>query len=215
MGSGSIPIQVPRLRQPYQSQIVKRYQRYSEQIGQLLSQLYFHGLSTGDVHPAFSSLLGEHAPLSASTISRMKEQWQEEYELWKRRSLEAEYLSVWADGVYPKAGPKDGQIAVLVVVGLNREGRKVILAIEAGYRESLESWRDVLRDTKQRGTKWMGTIIPDGLSGFWRAVRDIYPTSKRQRCFVHKMRNVIDEVPSKAQDEVREALRVIYCARSA
>jgi len=214
VGSGSIPIQVPRLRQPYESQIVKRYQRYSDQIGQLFPQLYLHGLSTGDFQPVFSTLLGEHASLSASTISRMKEQWQEEYALWKNRSLEEEYLYVWADGVYPKAGPKDEQMAVLVVVGLNRKGEKDILAIEEGYRESFESWRDVLRDIKKRGTKWIGLMIADGLPGFWRAVRDVFPQSKRQRCFVHKMRNVLDKVPSKAHNEVREALRAIYYARS-
>jgi putative transposase len=214
VGSGSFPIRVPRLRVPYESHIVKRYQRYSDHIGQLFPQLYLHGLSTGDFQPAFSSLLGEHAPLSASTISRMKEQWQEEYKLWKKRTLDEEYLYVWADGVYPKAGPKDEQMAVLVVVGLNHKGEKEILAIEEGYRESFESWRDVLRNIHKRGTKWIGLVIGDGLPGFWRAIRDVYPRSKRQRCFVHKMRNILNNVPLKAQDEVHEALRAIYHARS-
>jgi putative transposase len=145
----------------------------------------------------------------------MKEQWQEEYKLWKKRTLDEEYLYVWADGVYPKAGPKDESAsggAVLVVVGLNHKGEKEILAVAEGYRESFESGRDVLPNIHKRGTKWNGLVIGDGLPGFWRAIRDVYPRCKPQRCFVHKMRNILNNVPFKAQDQVHEALRAIYHA---
>ena len=145
---------------------------------------------------------------------RLKQQWQAEYEQWKKRPLDAEYLYIWADGVYPKAGPKDEQMAVLVVVGLNRRGQKELLAIEEGYRESFESWRDVFRGLKHRGLKWVGMVIADGIAGLWKAQRDVYPAARKQRCWVHKMRNVLDKVPKKAHDDVLQALREIYHARS-
>ena len=126
--------------------------------------------------------------------------------------MEREYLYVWADGVYPKAGPKDEQMAVLVVIGLNRKGEKELLAIEEGYRESADSWREVFRDLKRRGLQWIGMMIADGVPGLWKALRDGFPTARRQRCWVHKMRNILDKVPQVAYDEVLQALREIYHA---
>ena len=115
VGSGSIPVQVPRLREPFESQIVRRYQRMSEQMQQLLPQLYLHGLATGDFRQCFDAYVGSEAPLSPTSIVRLKQTWQKEYEAWSKRSLEEDYLYVWADGVYPKAGPKSDSMAVLVV----------------------------------------------------------------------------------------------------
>jgi putative transposase len=214
VGSGSVPLRVPRLREPFESQIVRRYQRMSEQMQHLIPQLYLHGLATGDFRQCFDSLVGPEAPLSSASIVRLKQTWQKDYESWSKRSLEEDYLYVWADGVYPKAGPKSDSMAVLVVVGLNRQGQKEILSLVEGYRESADSWRDVLRDLKRRGLKWIGLMIADGSLGLWNALRDIYPQAKRQRCFLHKMRNVLDKLPASKHDEVLQALRQMYYAGS-
>jgi len=214
VGSGSVPLRVPRLREPYESHIVRRYQRMSEQMQQLMPQLYLHGLATGDFRQCFDAFVGPEAPLSSASIVRLKQTWQKDYELWSKRSLEEDYLYVWADGVYPKAGPKSDAMAVLVVVGLNRQGQKEILSLTEGYRESADSWREVLRDLKQRGLQWIGLMIADGSLGLWNALRDVFPQTKRQRCFLHKMRNILDKVPASRHDEVLQALRDLYYAGS-
>ena len=213
LGCGTIPLRVPRLRETFESAIVGRYQRLSPQMVALLPELYLHGLAVGDFQQCFQALLGNEAPLSGSSIVRLKQQWEQDYQHWKKRSLDGKYLYVWADGVYPKAGPKDDQMAVLVIVGLNRHGQKELLALEEGYRESAESWREVFRDLKGRGLRWIGLVIADGVPGLWKAQRDVFPTARRQRCLVHKMRNVLDKVPLRAHDEVLQALREIYHAR--
>jgi putative transposase len=118
--------------------------------------LYLHGLAIGNFVQCLHLMLGEEAPLSDSTIVRLKETWKKEYTEWKRRLLQREYLYVWLDGVYPKAGPKDDKMALLVALDVNRRGQMEILAIEEGYRESFESWRDLLRDLKKRGVRWIG-----------------------------------------------------------
>lgn len=213
-GCGRLPVRVPRLRVPYESQIVRRYQRLSDEVRATLPELYAHGLAVGDFSQCLRLLLGDAAPLSETTIVRLKAEWKAEYEKWQKRRLEAEYLYVWVDGVYPKAGPKEEKMALLVVVGLNRRGEKEILAIAEGYRESAESWREVFRSLKKRGVNFLGLVIADGMDGVWKALRDVYPQTKEQRCWVHKMRNVIDKVPRQAEDEVRECLRAMYHARS-
>jgi putative transposase len=213
-GCGSFGIRVPRLREQYTSAIVDRYQRLSPGMTSLIPELYLHGLASGDFQQCFSAFLGAEAPLSETSILRQKQQWESEYQAWKKRPLEKEYLYVWVDGVYPKAGPKDEQMAVLVVIGLNRKGEKELLAIEEGYRESAESWREVFRDLKRRGLQWLGMMIADGVPGLWKALRDAFPTARRQRCWVHKMRNILDKVPQTAYDEILQALREIYHATS-
>lgn len=212
--SGTIPVRVPRLREPFESQIVGRYQRMSDQMQELVPQLYLHGLATGDFRQCFDAVVGDQAPLSASSIVRLKRTWSEDYQQWRKQALEKDYLYVWADGVYPKAGPKNAEMAVLVVVGLNRQGRKEILALEEGYRESEESWREVLRNLRRRGVEWIGLMIADGALGLWKALRDVFPHTRRQRCFVHKMRNILDKVPAAKHDEVHQALRRLYNASS-
>lgn len=213
-GCGRIPVRVPRLRVPYESQIVRRYQRLSDEVRATLPELYAHGLAVGDFSQCLRLLLGDEAPLSETTIVRLKAKWKAEYEQWQKRPLDEEYLYVWVDGVYPKAGPKEEKMALLVVVGLNRHGAKEILAIVEGYRESMESWREVFRSLKKRGAKFLGLVIADGMDGVWKALREVYPRSQEQRCWVHKMRNVIDKVPQHAEDEIRERLRAMYHARS-
>jgi Transposase and inactivated derivatives len=204
----------PRLEESYESEMVSRNERLSRATKKLLRQLYLHGLSTGDFQESFRWLFGEDAPLSPSTIVRLKQQWEEEYRQWKRRQLEKEYLYIWADGVYPKGGPVDETLSVLVVLGVNREGRKELLALEEGYRESEQSWADLLRDIKKRGVEWIGLAVADGNTAFHKALRMVYPSAFFQRCWAHKIRNVIDKVPRKAQAEVLEALREIYNAHT-
>jgi putative transposase len=213
-GCGSVDIRVPRLEVPYESEIVPRYERLTQEMKALLPELYLHGLSTGDFDPALGWLLGEGAPLSPTSIVRLKKKWEREYQQWSNRRLEKEYLYVWADGIYPKGGPVDETLCLLVLVGINRDGKKELLALAEGYRESEESWKEVLEDVKQRGLEWIGLIVGDGIQGLWKAVRRMYPRAHQQRCWVHKIRNVLDKVPEKAHDEVLAHLREIYHARS-
>ncbi|MEW6512301.1 MAG: IS256 family transposase [Bacteroidota bacterium] len=213
-GSGTVRLRLRRLRQPFQSQIVQRYQRTTDDVHALLPELYMHGLATGDFRDALGLLLGDQAPLSPASIVRAKAEWEESYKQWRQRKLEAEYLYVWADGVYPKAGPVDEHMAVLTLVGLNRKGRKEVLAVAEGYRESFQSWRDLLHELKRRGLEWIGLLISDGVPALAKALREVYPLAKRQRCLVHKMANILDKVPDKAHDEVLQALREIYHARN-
>lgn len=213
-GCGQVKVEMPRLRQAYASKIVEKYERLTPAVRDLIPQLYLHGLATGDFRQAFGWLWGEDVPLSSSSIVRMKTSWEEDYRRWKEQPLQGEYLYLWADGIYPKGGPVDESLALLVVVGVDRQGRKRLLAIEEGYRESEESWTDLFHDLKRRGVKWLGLVIGDGIDGLWKAVRTVFPMSRRQRCWLHKMRNVLDKVPKKVHDEVLGELRRIYHAGS-
>lgn len=213
-GSGTIQLQMPRLRKAFDSKIVQKYERMTDAMKRLIPELYLHGLATGDFEYAFGWLLGENAPLSSSSIVRMKDKWQSEYEQWKGQKLEEEYLYIWADGIYPKGGPIDETLALLVVLGVNRQGQKKLLAIEEGYRESEESWTEVFRNLKRRGVQWIGLIVGDGIAGLWKAARNIFSVALHQRCWVHKMRNILDNVPGKAHDEVLDFLRRIYYSSS-
>lgn len=213
-GCGQVALEMPRLREAYDSKIVAKYERLTPALQELIPQLYLHGLATGDFQQAFGWLWGDDVPLSGPSIVRLKAQWEEDYKRWKAQPLEEEYLYLWADGIYPKAGAVDESLALLTVVGVDRQGRKKLLAIVEGYRESEESWTDLLKDLKRRGVRWIGLVIGDGIEGLWKAVREVFPKSKRQRCWVHKMRNVLDKVPKKAHEEVLENLRLIYHAKS-
>ena len=213
-GCGTMQVRVPRLESPYESRLVPRYERMSPEMKQLLPELYLHGLSTGDMEPALGWLLGEGAPLSPGTILRLKAHWEQEYRQWQKRPLEKEYLYVWADGIYPKGGPIDESLCLLVVVGVSRDGRKEILALREGYRESEESWKDLFQDIKDRGVSWIALVVGDGIKGLWKAVREKFPRAYHQRCWVHRMRNILDKVPDKAHDEVLAALRQMYYASS-
>jgi transposase-like protein len=209
-----VRLQVPRLRQKYDSKIVGKYERLTPGLQELIPQLYMRGLSLGDFEQAYGWMWGQEAPLSEASILRLKSTWEEHYKDWKKQPLDREYLYVWADGIYPKGGAVDETLSVLAVVGVNRQGRKQLLALEEGYRESEESWTAVFRDLKHRGVRWIGMVIGDGIDGLWKGLRPTFPMALRQRCWVHKMRNVLDKVPKKAHDEVLEALREMYRAKS-
>jgi transposase-like protein len=186
--------------------------RRTKEVNQLIPQLYLHGLAEGDFDLALRGLLGEEAPISASTVARLKEQWQAEWEQWRRRSLVGlELVYLWVDGVYVKAGLEKAKSALLVVIGGLSDGRKVILAVEPGYRESSESWAEVLRDLKKRGLNCPRLVVGDGHLGIWGALNNVYPDAMEQRCWNHKVRNVLDKLPKKAQGLAKSELQgIVY-----
>jgi transposase-like protein len=216
MGAGTVPVRAPRVREtdePFGSHVLSAYQRRSRAVKELIPELYVQGLATGDFEPALRGLLGESAALSPSTVVRLKAQWETEYETWRKRSLaEHRYVYLWCDGVYPKAGLQGDKTAFLVVLGANENGVKEPLAIVEGYRESTESWAGVLRDLKARGLTDPKLFIGDGALGLWGAIDTVYPEAAHQRCWVHKMRNVLVYFPKRLHREVKRLLRQMYDA---
>jgi putative transposase len=215
LGCGTITVRRPRVRgleKRFESRILPLFVRRSKEVNQLIPQLYLHGLAEGDFDLALRGLLGEEAPISASTVARLKEQWQAEWEQWRRRSLVGlELVYLWVDGVYVKAGLEKAKAALLVVIGGLSDGRKVILAVEPGYRESSESWAEVLRDLKKRGLNCPRLVVGDGHLGIWGALSNVYPDAMEQRCWNHKVRNVLDKLPKKAQGLAKSELQgIVY-----
>jgi putative transposase len=218
MSNGTITVQRPRVRgleERFESRLLPLFKRRTEAVGRLLPELYLHGLAHGDFDLALRGLLGEAAPLSAASVARLKAGWQLEYEAWKQRRLDdLEPVYVWADGIYVKAGLEKDKAAMLVLVAALRDGRKVVLAAESGYRESTESWAAVLRDLKTRGLRAPCLLIADGHLGIWSAVRTVFPTIAEQRCWNHRIVNVLDALPKKLQAEARELLTKIPYAET-
>jgi len=218
LGCGTITVRRPRVRglgERFESRILPLFARRSKEVNQLIPQLYLHGLAEGDFDLALRGLLGEEAPISASTVARLKEQWQAEWEQWRRRSLVGlELVYMWVDGVYIKAGLEKAKSALLVIIGGLSNGRKVILAVEPGYRESSESWAEVLRDLKNRGLNCPRLVVGDGHLGIWSALSNVYPDALEQRCWNHKMRNVLDKLPKKAQGPAKSELQGIVYSES-
>jgi transposase-like protein len=218
LANGTIEVRRPRIRDlqaRFESQILPLFLRQTKGITALLPELYLHGLALGDFDQAMRGLLGPGAPLSASTMLRVKQAWQAEYETWTRRDLsDLELVYCWADGLYVKAGLEDGKAALLVVVGALANGQKVLLAVESGQRESIQSWSRVLRDLRTRGLRAPRLLIADGHLGIWGAQREFWPETKEQRCWNHKMINVLDQVPRKRQPSVRGRLREIMYAET-
>jgi len=209
--SGTITLRRPRVRGlegRFESRILPLFRRRTQQVDRLLPELYLHGLAAGDFDRALRGLLGEDAPVSAASIARLKAGWHAEYAAWKQRSLgELEVVYLWVDGLYVKAGLEKEKAALLVVLGALRDGSKVILAVEAGQRESTESWSAVLRDLQRRGLNSPQLVIGDGHLGIWGALANIYPATEEQRCWNHRLVNVLDRVPRKQQPEAKELLR--------
>jgi transposase-like protein len=220
LGVGPIELQAPRVddRRPdhrFTSKILPPYMRRSPRLSDALPVLYLRGLSTGDFEEAIPVLLGEDAAgFSASTITRLTRVWQEEQEGWSKRPLTGkEYVYVWADGVYfgVRLG-EDKQLAGLVMVGVLPDGTKEVIALRDGYRESTESWLSLLRDLKRRGMPAPKLAIGDGALGFWAALRQVYPETKEQRCWVHKIANVLDKLPKRVQSRAKDMLHEIMYA---
>jgi putative transposase len=218
MSLGTVEIRRPRVRsldERFESRILPMFKRQTETVRALIPELYLHGLASGDFELALRELLGEGAPLSASSLQRLKEKWQGEYEQWKGTAIEdKEWAYLWADGIYVKAGIGKEKAALLVVIGVRKDGQKRFLALEPGYRESKESWALVLRQLKTRGIKSARLFVGDGHLGLWAAVGEVYPQAQEQLCWNHKMLNVIDAVSHKEQADVRKLLTAMMYAES-
>ena len=215
--NGTIILRRPRLRKAagFESKILPLFKRHSRELGETLPALYLHGLAQGDFELALRGLLGEGAPLSAASIQRLKAQWQVEYEQWERQDLSGlEVVYQWADGLYVKAGLEKDKGALLVVIGALTNGQKVLLACESGYRESKESWLGVLRGLTSRGLKLGRLTIADGHLGIWSALGEIHPEGREQRCWNHKITNVLDAFPQRIRPEAADALKQIPYAPS-
>ena len=216
--SGTIPVRRPRVRglaERFESRLLPLFKRRTEEVGRLLPELYLHGLAHGDFDLALRGLLGAAAPLSAASIARLKAGWQAEHTSWKRRRLDdLEPVYVWADGIYVKAGLEKDKAAMLVLIAALRDGRKVVLAVESGYRESIESWAALLRDLKARGLRAPRLVIADGHLGIWGAVVTVFPEVDEQRCWNHRIVNVLDTLPQKLQGEGRALLTKIPYAET-
>ena len=216
--AGTITVRRPRVRnlaEHFESRVLPLFKRRSVELGALLPRLYLHGLSTGDFELALRGLLGEGAPLSVSSMQRLKGIWQAEYADWKAADLsKLELVYWWADGLYVKAGIANRKAALLVIVAATAEGDKVLLACQAGERESKESWLSLLRGLKARGLVFPRLTVADGHLGIWSALGEVHPTGDEQRCWNHKIVNVLNELPKHEQPEAAERLRAVMYAES-
>ena len=201
-------------RKRFKSVIVPPYMRRSPKVTEVLPLLYLHGLSSGDFVPALEGFFGTDAGLSASTITRLSEQWQTERESFMRRDLShRDYVYVWVDGIHTAVRlGADNRLCCLVMVGARLDGTKELVAIQDGYRESTESWACLLRDLKKRGMRAPELAVGDGALGFWSAVRDVFPETRHQRDWVHKTANVLDSMPKSVHSRAKAAIHEISCA---
>jgi putative transposase len=226
LGAGTVELQAPRVndrrrdqhgqRQRFTSQILPPYMRRSPKVAEVLPILYLRGLSTGDFRPALEALLGEDAAgLSPTTITRLTAGWEKEYTDFRRRDLSGrEYVYVWVDGVHFNIRLDDDRLCTLVMIGVRPDGHKELLAVEDGYRESAESWKTVLRELKRRGMIAPVLAVGDGALGFWAAARDVWPETREQGCWCHKLRNVLDKLPQRLHSRAKRALHeMMYAAR--
>jgi putative transposase len=218
LSNGTITLRRPRVRglsDRFESRVLPLFKRHSQEVKELLPELYLHGLSSGDFDLALRGLLGEGAPLSASSIDRLKAVWQAEYEEWLQRPLdELEVVYLWVDGLYVKAGLEKDKAAILVAVAALRDGRKVVLAVESGHRESTEAWSAILRGLKQRRMNCPKLVIGDGHLGIWGALANVYPEAQEQRCWNHRIVNVLEKVQTKDEATAREMLTAIPYAET-
>ena len=218
LGCGTVTLHRPRVRgleERFESRVLPLFARRAKGVNKLIPQLYLHGLALGDFDLALRGLLGEDAPVSASTVARLKEKWLAEWRQWKQRSLEGlQLVYLWVDGVYVKAGLEKEKAVLLVVIGGLLDGRKVVLAVEPGYRESTESWSEVLRDLKERGMNCPCLVTGDGSLGIWGALSNVYPEALEQRCWNHKVMNVLNKLPRKVQAQARRDLQDIVYAET-
>lgn len=224
-GIGPVPVKVPRVRDRgcseekirFTSSILPPYLRKARSIEELLPWLYLKGISTGDFQEALSALLGPSAAgLSSTTISRLKADWWDEYERWQRRDLSARrFVYVWADGVYFRPRMTEEKQCVLVLIGADEWGRKELLGLTDGYRESPQSWRELLLDLKRRGLNHSPDLaIGDGALGFWAAIREVFGGTREQRCWFHKTGNVLNAMPKSLQAKAKGHLHDIWQAET-
>lgn len=221
-GLGPVTIRQPRVEdrrqgQAFMSRILPPYLRRVPSLDALIPALYLHGVSTGDFTEALSAILGPQAQgLSATNIVRLKEGWQQDYEAWRKRDLTGKhYVYVWADGVHFNVRLDDDKTCILVLIGATVDGDKELLAVQDGYRESKSSWKEVIRDLKKRGLKQAPALATgDGALGFWAAMEEEWPTTRAQRCWVHKTVNILDKLPKGIQAKAKRAIQDIYMAET-
>jgi putative transposase len=219
-GAGMVEVAAPRVDdrregEKFSSAILPAYMRKSPKVTEVLPILYLRGLSTGDFAPALGEFFGSDAGLSASTVNRLTEAWQAEHAEWSERDLSGlDYVYWWVDGIHFNIRLEEDRLCTLVIVGVRPDGTKELVALADGYRESTDSWAEVLRGLRDRGLGAPVVAVGDGALGFWGALRDVFPATREQRCWVHVTKNVLDALPKRLHDDAREALKAIYSAGS-
>jgi len=224
-GLGPVKVRQPRVHdrrtsgeaEPFSSKILPPYLRKTKSIEELLPWLYLKGISTGDFNEALSALVGPACPgLSASTVTRLLHEWQDQYKDWSKRPLEGKhYVYLWVDGVHFNVRLEEDRQCILVLMGATADGQKELVAIVDGYRESEQSWMELLLDVKSRGLAIDPKLATgDGALGFWKALPKVFPTTRTQRCWVHKTANVLDKLPKGLQGRAKEAIHEIWMAET-
>lgn len=226
-GIGPVGVRQPRVRDRgagdgagrirFTPAILPPYARRSRSLEVLIPILYLRGISTGDFAEALAALLGKDAPgLSASTITRLKDVWLDEHEHWRKRDLSAKrYVYVWADGIYLQTRLEDAKQCILVVIGATPEGKKELLGFTDGARESAQDWRELLLDLRNRGLVVAPELaVADGALGFWKALGELWPSTREQRCWVHKIANVLNKLPNSQQPKAKRSLQEIWMAET-
>jgi len=220
-GSGTLEVRAPRVndrrvdaegeRQRFTSEILPSYMRRAPKVTEVLPILYLRGLSTGDFKAALPVLLGEAATgLSPTTITRLTATWEAEYHAWRTRSLaESDFVYVWVDGVHFRVRLEEDRLCTLVMIGVRPDRTKELVAVEDGYRESTDSWATVLRDLKRRGLRAPVVAVGDSALGFWAALGHVWSETREQRCWVHRLANVLDKLPKRLQPKAKQALHAI------
>jgi len=222
-GVGPIEVQQPRVldrraadeAEPFSSKILPPYLRKTKSLEELIPWLYLKGVSTGDFNEALAALVGPNCPgLSASTVTRLKTCWEGEFQEWNKRSLEGkQYVYLWADGVHFNIRLEEDRQCILVLMGATADGRKELIAVVDGFRESEQSWKALLLDVKSRGLIVDPKLATgDGALGFWKALRQVFPATREQRCWVHKTANVLDSLPKRLQSEAKDKIHQIWMA---
>lgn len=222
--AGAVEVRQPRVndkrsdpvtgqRRRFASTILPAWARKSPRIAEVLPLLYLHGLSTGDFAPALTQFLGTGHGLSPATITRLTKDWQDEAVAFNKRSLAGtDYVYVWVDGIHLKVRLSQDKVCLLVIIGVRADGTKELVALDDGHRESTESWLDLLRSCKRRGMAAPVLAVGDGALGFWAAVREVFPESREQRCWFHKIANVLNTLPKSVQPSAKAALAEIWNA---
>lgn len=222
--AGAVAVRQPRVndrrvdeatgeRCRFSSAILPAWARKSPRVAEVLPLLYLHGLSSGDFTAALEQFLGSGAGLSASSITRLTTQWQDEAAAFGKRPLTGtDYVYVWVDGIHLKVRLEQDKVCLLVILGVRADGTKELVALADGFRESAESWADLLRDCKRRGMRAPVLAVGDGALGFWKAVREVFPDTREQRCWWHKIGNVLAALPKSAHPSAKAAMAEIYNA---
>jgi len=222
--AGAVTVKAPRVndkridpetgqRKKFSSAILPAWARKSTQVSEVLPLLYLHGLSTSDFGPALEQFLGSGAGLSAASITRLTAQWQDEAKAFGQRDLsQVDYVYLWVDGIHVKVRLEQEKLCLLVMLGVRADGRKELVALTDGYRESTESWADLLRDCRRRGMRAPVLAVGDGALGFWKALREVFPDTREQRCWFHKQSNVLAALPTSAHPGALAAMKEIIGA---